>query len=131
VAAAGAASRVAARTCLTTYAAFLDDDPSVDVVVARLPRDDAVIVVPFLVGGGGHADVDIPARVLAAAGTAAAGRERITVLEPLGRLPELYDAITRGVRRALTLRRCRARGTAAVPALLSGRPAGIASRCAR
>jgi uroporphyrin-III C-methyltransferase len=49
-------------------AAFLDDDPPVDAVVAGL-RQPTVLVVPFLIGGGAHALEDIPRLVGLAEGS--------------------------------------------------------------
>ena len=43
-------------------AAFLDDDPPLDRVAAGVRRS-AVLVVPFLIGGGTHAIEDLPALV--------------------------------------------------------------------
>ena len=47
------------RVAGEVVAAFLDDDPPVDAVVARL-HQPTVLVVPFLIGGGVHALKDIP-----------------------------------------------------------------------
>jgi uroporphyrin-III C-methyltransferase len=47
------------RVAGEVVAAFLDDDPPIDEVVARL-RQPTVLVVPFLIGGGAHALEDIP-----------------------------------------------------------------------
>jgi sirohydrochlorin cobaltochelatase len=95
------AADIGARTCLTSHAAFLDDDPVVETVVARIPANAAIVVVPFLLGGGSHAETDTPSRVLTAAAAARLNRERIVVLGPLGELPELYEAIEQGVRNAM------------------------------
>jgi sirohydrochlorin cobaltochelatase len=74
------AADIGARTCLTSHAAFLDDDPVVETVVARIPANAAIVVVPFLLGGGSHAETDTPSRVLTAAAAARLNRERIVVL---------------------------------------------------
>ena len=47
------------RVAGEVVAAFIDDEPPVDAVVARL-RQPTVLVVPFLIGGGAHALEDIP-----------------------------------------------------------------------
>jgi uroporphyrin-III C-methyltransferase len=44
------------------FAAFLDDDPPLDQVAAEVRRS-ALLVVPFLIGGGTHALEDLPALV--------------------------------------------------------------------
>jgi len=42
--------------------AFLDEDPSVETLVAGIaPRD--LLVIPFLISGGPHANIDIPTRL--------------------------------------------------------------------
>ncbi|HUR95124.1 MAG TPA: uroporphyrinogen-III C-methyltransferase [Gemmatimonadales bacterium] len=47
------------RVAGQTVAAFIDDDPPLDEVVAGL-RCSTVLVVPFLIGGGAHTLEDIP-----------------------------------------------------------------------
>ncbi len=47
------------RVAGEVVAAFLDDDPPLDEVVARIGYH-TVLVVPFLIGGGAHALEDIP-----------------------------------------------------------------------
>ncbi|MEO6057333.1 MAG: CbiX/SirB N-terminal domain-containing protein, partial [Gemmatimonadales bacterium] len=47
------------RVAGDVVAAFIDDDPPLDQVVARI-RHQTVVVVPFLIGGGAHTLVDIP-----------------------------------------------------------------------
>jgi uroporphyrin-III C-methyltransferase len=50
------------RVAATVEAAFLDDDPPLELVLAA-PRSATVLVVPFLIGGGAHAVLDIPTRL--------------------------------------------------------------------
>jgi uroporphyrin-III C-methyltransferase len=50
------------RAAATVEAAFLDDDPSLKQVLAAL-RSPAVLIVPFLIGGGAHVALDIPRRL--------------------------------------------------------------------
>jgi uroporphyrin-III C-methyltransferase len=50
------------RVASQVLAAFLDDDPPLDQVAAEV-RLPAVLVVPFLIGGGTHALEDLPALV--------------------------------------------------------------------
>lgn len=62
---------------------FLDDEPSIETAIARV-RNRAVVVVPFLIGGGSHALEDLPRRLgIAANGNAADGR-RIVLDIPVG-----------------------------------------------
>ena len=109
------ASAIGARTGLTPSAAFLDDEPSIETVVARLPAGSAILVVPFLLGGGSHAEVDIPSRVYTAASAAGQAVERVAVLGPLAELPALFAAIEQSVRHAVNpqpVLRAGARGSA-------------------
>ena len=47
------------RVAGEVVAAFIDDEPPVDAVIARL-RQQTLLVVPFLIGGGTHVLEDIP-----------------------------------------------------------------------
>ena len=103
----GTATRQAAlgigeRTGLTTVAAFLDQDPTIEAALSRVVDNTAVIVVPFLLGGGDHANADVPAR---AAGAGKPDRNRIVILPPLGELAELPDVVAATVREVLERRR--------------------------
>lgn len=67
-------------------AVFLDDAPLLEDVAPTLPADAPIVVVPWLLGGGGHFNDDIRERL----GDAFA---RTTVCRPLGELPSLDDAV--------------------------------------
>jgi uroporphyrin-III C-methyltransferase len=56
------------RVAGEVVAAFIDDEPPVDAVVARL-QQQTVLVVPFLIGGGAHVLEDIPKLVGLAEGS--------------------------------------------------------------
>jgi len=72
------------RVAGEVLATFLDDDPAIETLLgtATLPY---VIVVPFLIGGGGHVGTDIPDRL----GTEASA-SRVIVDDPIG----TYDGMT-------------------------------------
>ena len=87
--------------------AFLDDEPSIEAALQR-SHSSLVVVVPFLIGGGGHALQDIPARlgVSVAPGTAwpiatQVGDRTIVLDVPLGVQPELVDLLADLARRHL------------------------------
>lgn len=97
------AARIARDTGITdTRAAFLDADPLVEEIVPTLGARD-VIVVPFLLGGGEHAERDIPARIgLHADGSTPRAiyqdRRRFIFETPLLDQPALADAILETIR---------------------------------
>ena len=77
------------RVAAEVAAAFLDDDPPVAEVIARL-RQPTVLVVPFLIGGGAHALEDVPRLAgLHQPGT----RMRVVVDEPVGGYPGLEEIV--------------------------------------
>ncbi|MDX1383682.1 MAG: CbiX/SirB N-terminal domain-containing protein [Thermoanaerobaculia bacterium] len=83
---------------LTAEAFFLDDDPPVEEVPLRF-RGRAVVVLPFLIGGGRHASRDV-ARRLGVEGDATAGSEppakaipRWIVDRPLGSDPAIESLV--------------------------------------
>ena len=67
-------------------AVFLDDAPLLEDVAPTLPADAPIVVVPWLLGGGGHFNDDIRDRL----GDAFT---RATVCRPLGELASLDDAV--------------------------------------
>ncbi|MDZ4864692.1 MAG: uroporphyrinogen-III C-methyltransferase [Gemmatimonadota bacterium] len=87
---------------------FLDDHPSVETALASLAAP-GTIVVPFLIGGGGHASADLPAR-LGLVGTlgldspirGTVGRRRIILDRPLGADEGLVDLLADLARRELS-----------------------------
>ncbi len=90
------------RVAGEVVAAFLDDDPPVDAVVARL-RQPTVLVVPFLIGGGAHALEDIPRLVGLAEGAdprrgSVSGR-LFLIDEPVGTYPGLEEIVVDLARR--------------------------------
>jgi uroporphyrin-III C-methyltransferase len=78
------------RVAGEVLAAFLDDDPPVEslLAAATLPY---VVVVPFLIGGGAHVLEDIP--------RLATRDSRLIVDQPLGTYPGLLDIIVDLARR--------------------------------
>lgn len=73
---------------------FLDDEPGIEEALASL-RHRSVIVVPFLIGGGGHALEDLPRRI---GGDA---ERRIVLDDAVGAYPELGDLLLEIARREL------------------------------
>lgn len=65
---------------------FLDDEPSIETAIARV-RNREVIVVPFLIGGGGHALEDLPRRLGGSAD------RRIVLDSPVGEYHGLEDLL--------------------------------------
>ncbi len=81
------------RVAGEVLAGFLDDNPPVAQVVGEAALE-AVIVLPFLIGGGAHAVADVPA----ALGPAANGR-RIILDQAVGSLPGIADLVVDLARR--------------------------------
>jgi uroporphyrin-III C-methyltransferase len=90
----GVASRV--------VAGFLDDEPSLPEALAEA-RADAVLVLPFLVGGGSHAGEDVPRAIGLEPGelplVGRRGSARIVVDQAVGTLPGIVDIIVDLARR--------------------------------
>ena len=90
------------RVAGEVVAAFIDDDPALDEVVARL-RLPAVLVVPFLVGGGAHTLEDIPRLVGLPDGTASrrgrVGERLFLIDEAVGSYPGLEEIVVDLARR--------------------------------
>ena len=82
------------RVAGEVVAAFLDDEPSVDAVVARL-RQQTVLVVPFLIGGGTHAIEDIPRRIGLSPGarTGLVDGRFVLLDDPVGAHPGLEEIV--------------------------------------
>ncbi len=83
-------------------AAYLDDDPRLDEVVARL-RFPTALVVPFLIGGGAHALEDIP-RLVGMPDGADPRRGQVAhrlflIDEPVGTYPGLEEIVVDLARR--------------------------------
>ncbi|MDV3126082.1 sirohydrochlorin chelatase [Mycobacterium sp. 21AC1] len=73
------ADRVAARLGRAVHVSFVDVlGPSPSEVLAGLPADRPVVLVPAFLAGGYHVRVDVPAQV------AASGHPAVTVTQPLG-----------------------------------------------
>lgn len=86
------------RLGLQTRLAFLDQDPFVEDVVASLPADAQLIVVPFLWGGAGHAELDLPARIRQGLRRSPSGsRMQLSWIEPVGSLAVVDDLLVRVV----------------------------------
>ncbi len=77
------------RVAGQVVAAFLDDEPAVDTVMRQL-RQQTVLVVPFLIGGSGHALEDVPR--LVGLHEAEAGR-RVLVDMAVGSYPGLEEIV--------------------------------------
>lgn len=77
------------RVAGQVVAGFLDDEPAVDAVMQGL-RQETVLVVPFLIGGGGHALEDVPR--LVGLHEEEAGR-RVLVDMPVGSYPGLEEIV--------------------------------------
>ncbi len=80
------ARAIAAATGAAAQAAFLDQDPLLEDVAPTLGDAD-VLVVPFLLGGGGHHLQDIPERL------ARAERARVRVLPALADVPTFAETV--------------------------------------
>ncbi len=83
-------------------AAFLDDEPGLADALAEI-RSDAVVVIPFLIGGGSHAAEDVPRAIGLEPGelplVGRQGRTRIVVDQAVGTLPGIVDIIVDLARR--------------------------------
>ena len=83
-------------------AAFLDDEPALADALAEI-RSDAVVVIPFLIGGGSHAAEDVPRAIGLEPGelplVGRQGRTRIVVDQAVGTLPGIVDIIVDLARR--------------------------------
>jgi uroporphyrin-III C-methyltransferase len=83
-------------------AAFLDDEPALANALAEI-RSDAVVVIPFLIGGGSHAAEDVPRAIGLEPGelplVGRQGRARIVVDQAVGMLPGIVDIIVDLARR--------------------------------
>jgi uroporphyrin-III C-methyltransferase len=83
-------------------AGFLDDEPSLPDALAET-RSDAVVVIPFLIGGGSHAGEDVPRAIGLEPGelplVGRRGRVRIVVDQAVGTLPGIVDIIVDLARR--------------------------------
>jgi uroporphyrin-III C-methyltransferase/precorrin-2 dehydrogenase/sirohydrochlorin ferrochelatase len=116
----------AARLVRAVDTAFIDDDPALDTVLDHV-RTGTVLVLPFFIGGGGHARVDVPTALgLAPDASADPFAPRMGVVEhrqllidrPLGALPGMALLIAELALGALARRR----GTPAL--MLPVRPSG-------
>ena len=94
------AGAIARRCSLPAHAAYLDQSPAIEEVIARAPLDAELIVVPLLLGGAGHAERDVPSRVAAAAASRGISNDRISFIEPLCGPSALTDIVSRLVRDA-------------------------------
>lgn len=84
------------RVGLQTRLAFLDQEPAVEDVVVSLPACAHLIVIPFLWGGAGHAEQDLPARVRQGLRMSPTGVSiRVSWIEPVGSLPVVDDLLVR------------------------------------
>jgi uroporphyrin-III C-methyltransferase len=90
------------RVAGEVVAAFLDDDPPVDAVLARL-RQRTVLVVPFLIGGGAHTLEDIPRLAGLPEGSdpryCRVGDRLFLIDEPVGTYPGLEELVVDLARR--------------------------------
>ena len=84
-----------------TVAGFLDDEPSLADALAGV-RSDAVVVIPFLIGGG-HAAKDVPRAIGLEPGAlplvGRTQRARVVVDQAVGTLPGIVDIIVDLARR--------------------------------
>jgi sirohydrochlorin ferrochelatase len=84
------------RLGIDTRLAFLDQEPYVEEVLGSLPNGAHLIVIPFLWGGAGHAEHDLPARVRHGLRASQAGvSSRVSWIEPVGALPVIDDLLVR------------------------------------
>ena len=83
---------------VTAHAAYLDESPLLEDVIRRVPLDASLVVVPLLVGGGDHAENDVPARVRAGARGRGVPDDCVVILESMGGLPTLSGILERIVR---------------------------------
>lgn len=65
-----------------------------------MPSGASLVVVPFLLGGGVHAESDVPARVRAVTAQRRVPRDHIELLEPMGGQPALSEILEHVVREA-------------------------------
>ena len=90
------------RVAGEVVAAFLDDDPPLEQALAAV-RHRSVLLLPFLIGGGAHAEEDIPRRIgLAVEGEPRRGRVegRLVLIDAaVGSYPGLEDSVVDLARR--------------------------------
>ena len=83
-------------------AGFLDDEPALADALAKT-RADAVVVIPFLIGGGSHAGEDVPRAIGLEPGelplVGRQGRVRVVVDRAVGTLPGIVEIIVDLARR--------------------------------
>jgi uroporphyrin-III C-methyltransferase len=83
-------------------AGFLDDEPALADALAET-RSDAVVMIPFLIGGGSHAGEDVPRAIGLEPGelplVGRQGRVRIVVDQAVGALPGIVEIIVDLARR--------------------------------
>jgi hydroxymethylbilane synthase len=80
------AQRESPRRCIDVIAAFLDESPRLEEVAARSAAG-AHLLVPWLIGGGGHERRDLRERL-----QRWAEHPRTRILRPLGERPELLES---------------------------------------
>ncbi len=97
-----AATRRRRGVASETTAGFLDDEPSLEEALAEA-RSDAVLVLPFLIGGGNHAGADVARAIGLTPGDPPLvgrwGRARIVVDQAVGTLPGIVDIVVDLARR--------------------------------
>jgi uroporphyrin-III C-methyltransferase len=90
------------RVASQIVAAFIDDEPPLDLVVSRLQHPN-VLVVPFLIGGGAHTFADIPRLVGLPSGEAPlegrVGGRRYLIDVAVGTYPGLEEIVVDLARR--------------------------------
>ena len=93
------AASVSQATGMAASIAFLDADPSIEDAMQGIPAWQAVIVVPFLYGGGDHATRDVTDRVARGQGARSEHGPvgSVAVLEPMGELRVIGDILEREI----------------------------------
>lgn len=89
------AAAVSTNSGLTAHVAFLDQSPSIELVLGAIPTTASVLVLPFLFGGGEHALRDVPARVTAGAARRGIAASRVVWADALSDIPQLASMLER------------------------------------
>jgi uroporphyrin-III C-methyltransferase len=80
------------RVAGQVLAGFIDDDPRVEQVLKRA-RLSVAVVIPFLIGGGNHALVDLPHTIAISTDPSREASSRVLLDEVVGSYPGLVELV--------------------------------------
>lgn len=90
-----AADEIVRQLGVRTAVAFLDQTPTIEEVVPTLPRGRALLVAPYLWGGGDHATDDVPNRIRQVQHDLDTAPQALLMVAPLGALSVVDDLLVR------------------------------------